>query len=328
MFQLKKENQKRYSLETATLDSKQTTKISQPRVLQSNALENEAIYIFREVVAQFERPVLLFSGGKDSITLVRLAQKAFFPAKIPFPLMHIDTGHNFPETIEFRDKLAKELGVELIIRNVQDSIDQGKVVEETGKYASRNMLQTTTLLDAIEEFKFDACIGGARRDEEKARAKERIFSVRDDFGQWDEKNQRPELFDMLNGQIEIGQNVRVFPISNWTELDVWSYIQKEEIEIPSIYFAHQRNIFERDGLIWSAEDGVVFRAEDEKVEERTVRFRTVGDMSCTAAVLSHADTIDKVVAEIRESKISERGARIDDKRSEAAMEKRKQQGYF
>ncbi len=328
MFQLKKENQKRYSLETATLDSKQTTKISQPRVLQSNALENEAIYIFREVVAQFERPVLLFSGGKDSITLVRLAQKAFFPAKIPFPLMHIDTGHNFPETIEFRDKLAKELGVELIIRKVQDSIDQGKVVEESGKYASRNMLQTTTLLDAIEEFKFDACIGGARRDEEKARAKERIFSVRDDFGQWDEKNQRPELFDMLNGQIEIGQNVRVFPISNWTELDVWSYIQKEEIEIPSIYFAHQRNIFERDGLIWSAEDGVVFRAEDEKVEERTVRFRTVGDMSCTAAVLSHADTIDKVVAEIRESKISERGARIDDKRSEAAMEKRKQQGYF
>lgn len=315
-------------METATIDTKQITRSSKARVLENNALENEAIYIFREVVAQFERPVLLFSGGKDSITLVRLAQKAFFPAKIPFPLMHIDTGHNFPETIEFRDKLAKELGVELIIRNVQDSIDQGKVVEETGKYASRNMLQTTTLLDAIEEFKFDACIGGARRDEEKARAKERIFSVRDDFGQWDEKNQRPELFDMLNGQIEIGQNVRVFPISNWTELDVWSYIQKEDIEIPSIYFAHKRNIFERDGLIWSAEDGVVFRAEDEKVEERTVRFRTVGDMSCTAAVLSYADTIDKVVAEIRESKISERGARIDDKRSEAAMEKRKQQGYF
>ncbi|AIM60791.1 sulfate adenylyltransferase [Cellulophaga lytica] len=293
-----------------------------------NALENEAIYIFREVVAQFEKPVLLFSGGKDSITLVRLAQKAFWPAKIPFPLMHIDTGHNFPETIEFRDKLVKELGVELIVRNVQDSIDQGKVVEETGKYASRNMLQTTTLLDAIEEFKFDACIGGARRDEEKARAKERIFSVRDDFGQWDEKNQRPELFDMLNGTIEIGQNVRVFPISNWTELDVWSYIQKEQIEIPSIYFAHKRNIFLRDGLIWSAEDDVVFRAEDEVVEERWVRFRTVGDMSCTAAVLSKADSIDKVVEEIRDSKISERGARIDDKRSEAAMEKRKQQGYF
>lgn len=294
----------------------------------ANALEHEAIYIMREVAAQFERPVLLFSGGKDSITLVRLAQKAFWPAKIPFPLMHIDTGHNFPETIEFRDKLVKELGVELIVRNVQDSIDQGKVVEETGKYASRNILQTTTLLDAIEEFKFDACIGGARRDEEKARAKERIFSVRDDFGQWDEKNQRPELFDMLNGQIEMGQNVRVFPISNWTELDVWSYIQKENIEIPSIYFAHKRNTFLRDGLIWSAEDDVVFRAEDETVEERMVRFRTVGDMSCTAAVESYADTIDKVVSEIRDSKISERGARIDDKRSEAAMEKRKQQGYF
>nr|WP_192877655.1 MULTISPECIES: sulfate adenylyltransferase subunit CysD [Arenibacter] len=296
--------------------------------MNNNALENEAIYILREVAAQFEKPVLLFSGGKDSITLVRLAQKAFFPAKIPFPLMHIDTGHNFPETIAFRDKLVKELGVELIVRNVQDSIDQGKVVEETGKYSSRNMLQTTTLLDAIEEFKFDACIGGARRDEEKARAKERIFSVRDDFGQWDEKNQRPELFDMLNGQIELGQNVRVFPISNWTELDVWSYIQQEDIEIPSIYFAHKRKIFLRDGFIWSAEDDVVFRADDEKVEERMVRFRTVGDMSCTSAVLSHADTIEKVVGEIRESKISERGARIDDKRSEAAMEKRKQQGYF
>ena len=296
--------------------------------LELNTLESEAIYTFREVVAQFERPVLLFSGGKDSITLVRLAQKAFWPAKIPFPLMHIDTGHNFPETIAFRDKLVKELGVELIVRNVQDSIDEGKVTEETGKYASRNMLQTTTLLDAIEEFKFDACIGGARRDEEKARAKERIFSVRDDFGQWDEKNQRPELFDLLNGKIELGQNVRVFPISNWTELDVWSYIEQEDIEIPSIYFAHKRNIFVRDGLIWSAEDEVVFRADDEIVEKRTVRFRTVGDMSCTAAVESNADTIQKVVAEIRDSKISERGARIDDKRSEAAMEKRKQQGYF
>ena len=297
-------------------------------ILNVNALESEAIYIFREVVAQFEKPVLLFSGGKDSITLVRLAQKAFWPAKIPFPLLHVDTGHNFPETIAFRDKLVKELGVELIVRNVQDAIDQGKVIEETGKYASRNMLQTTTLLDAIEEFKFDACIGGARRDEEKARAKERIFSVRDDFGQWDEKNQRPELFDLLNGRIELGQNVRVFPISNWTELDVWSYIEKENIEIPSIYFAHARDTFFRDGLIWSAQDDVVFRAEDEKIENRIVRFRTVGDMSCTAAVESKADTIEKVVAEIRDSKISERGARIDDKRSEAAMEKRKQQGYF
>ncbi|SDM01941.1 sulfate adenylyltransferase subunit CysD [Kriegella aquimaris] len=313
-------------METTIIDT--PTKTEGLPKLKINALESEAIYILREVAAQFEKPVLLFSGGKDSITLVRLAQKAFYPAKIPFPLMHIDTGHNFPETIEFRDRLVKELGLELIIRNVQDSIDEGKVVEESGKYASRNMLQTTTLLDAIEEFKFDACIGGARRDEEKARAKERIFSVRDDFGQWDEKNQRPELFDMLNGEIEMGQNVRVFPISNWTELDVWSYIEKEDIEIPSIYFAHKRNVFLRDGMIWSAEDEVVFRADDELVEERTVRFRTVGDMSCTAAVFSHADTIDKVVAEIRESKISERGARIDDKRSEAAMEKRKQQGYF
>ncbi|MFT7901390.1 MULTISPECIES: sulfate adenylyltransferase subunit CysD [Tenacibaculum] len=296
--------------------------------IQVGALESEAIYILREVVAQFEKPVLLFSGGKDSITLVRLAQKAFYPAKIPFPLLHIDTGHNFPETIEFRDRLVKELGVELIVRQVQDNIDAGKVKEETGKYASRNMLQTETLLDAIEEFGFDACIGGARRDEEKARAKERIFSVRDDFGQWDEKNQRPELFDMLNGRIDLGQNVRVFPISNWTELDVWSYIQQEQIEIPSIYFAHKRATFIRDGLIWSANDEVVYREEEEEVQERMVRFRTVGDMSCTAAVLSDAIDIDTVVDEIRESTISERGARIDDKRSEAAMEKRKQQGYF
>ena len=294
----------------------------------SNLLENEAIYIIREVAAQFEKPVLLFSGGKDSITLVRLAQKAFYPAKIPFPLMHIDTGHNFSETIEFRDKLVKELDLELIVRKVQDSINQGKVKEESGKYASRNILQTTTLLDSIEEFKFDACIGGARRDEEKARAKERIFSVRDDFGQWDEKNQRPELFDMLNGQIELGQNVRVFPISNWTELDVWSYIEKENIEIPSIYFAHTRKTFIRDGMIWSSNDKVVYREEDEIVEERLIRFRTVGDMSCTAAVLSEASDIATVVQEIRASTISERGARIDDKRSEAAMEKRKQQGYF
>ena len=302
--------------------------IMNTRTLNVNTLESEAIYILREVVAQFEKPVLLFSGGKDSITLVRLAQKAFYPAKIPFPLMHIDTGHNFPETIEFRDKLVKELGVELIIRQVQDNIDAGKVKEETGKYASRNMLQTETLLDAIEEFGFDACIGGARRDEEKARAKERIFSVRDDFGQWDEKNQRPELFDMLNGRIDLGQNVRVFPISNWTELDVWSYIENEKIEIPSIYFAHKRKTFVRDGLIWSANDDIVYRDENEKVEERIVRFRTVGDMSCTAAVVSTAANVATIVDEIRKSTISERGARIDDKRSEAAMEKRKQQGYF
>ena len=297
------------------------------KVLKTNALESEAIYIFREVVAQFENPVLLFSGGKDSITLVRLAQKAFYPGTIPFPLLHVDTGHNFPETIAFRDKLVEELGLNLIVRHVQDAIDEGKVTEETGKYSSRNMLQTTTLLDAIEEFKFDACIGGARRDEEKARAKERIFSVRDDFGQWDEKNQRPELFDLLNGKIEIGQNVRVFPISNWTELDVWSYIEQEQIEIPSIYFSHKRETFVRDGLIWSASK-YVYREEDEEVLERIVRFRTVGDMTCTAAVESEADTIARIVSEIKTSTISERGARIDDKRSEAAMEKRKQQGYF
>ena len=302
--------------------------IMNQEILESNPLESEAIYIFREVVAQFEKPVLLFSGGKDSITLVRLAQKAFYPAKIPFPLLHIDTGHNFPETIEFRDRLTKELGVQLITRNVQDNIDNGKVQEEKGKYASRNMLQTETLLDAIEEFGFDACIGGARRDEEKARAKERIFSVRDDFGQWDEKNQRPEVFDMLNGRIDLGQNVRVFPISNWTELDVWSYIKKENIEIPSIYFAHKRPTFLRDGLIWSADDEIVYREEKEEVKERLVRFRTVGDMSCTAAVLSTATDVSTIVKEIRVSTISERGARIDDKRSEAAMEKRKQQGYF
>ncbi len=296
-------------------------------ILKTNALESEAIYILREVVAQFNKPVLLFSGGKDSITLVRLAQKAFFPAKIPFPLLHVDTGHNFPETITFRDKLVAELGLDLIVRNVQDSIDEGKVVEESGRYSSRNTLQTVTLLDAIEEFKFDACIGGARRDEEKARAKERIFSVRDDFGQWDEKNQRPELFDILNGKIHNGQNVRVFPISNWTELDVWSYIEEENIDIPSIYFSHTRNTFLRDGLIWSQSE-FVYQEEDEEAVERVVRFRTVGDMTCTAAVESFAATIKDVVSEIRVSTISERGARIDDKRSEAAMEKRKQQGYF
>jgi sulfate adenylyltransferase subunit 2 len=297
------------------------------QILENNILESEAIYIFREVVAQFENPVLLFSGGKDSITLVRLAQKAFFPAKIPFPLMHIDTGHNFPETIEFRDKLVEELGLQLIVRYVQDAIDEGKVTEETGRYSSRNILQTTTLLDAIEEFKFDACIGGARRDEEKARAKERIFSVRNDFGEWDEKNQRPEVFDMLNGRIEIGQNVRVFPISNWTELDVWNYIANDKIEIPSIYFSHEREIFERDGLLWTVSEHV-YRDKSEHIETRNVRFRTIGDITCTAAVESDAVGIDEVIREISESSISERGARIDDKRSEAAMETRKQQGYF
>jgi sulfate adenylyltransferase subunit 2 len=291
------------------------------------ALEDEAIYIMREVAAQFEKPALLFSGGKDSIVLVHLARKAFFPAKVPFPMMHIDTGHNFEETIVFRDWLAEETGIRLIVKYVQDSIDQGRVKEETGKYASRNVLQTVTLLDAIEELKLDACIGGARRDEEKARAKERIFSVRDDFGQWDAKKQRPELFDMLNGKINVGENVRVFPISNWTELDVWNYIKEEQLAIPSIYYSHKRKIIERDGLYWPAST-FLNTTEDEIPFEATVRFRTVGDMTCTAAVLSDASDIDTIIEEIKEATISERGARIDDKRSEAAMEKRKNVGYF
>lgn len=290
-------------------------------------LEHEAIYIFREVAAQFEKPALLFSGGKDSITLVHLARKAFYPAKVPFPMLHIDTGHNFPETIEFRDWLADYTGMQLLVRHVQDSIDAGKATEETGKYASRNVLQTVTLLDAIEELKLDACIGGARRDEEKARAKERVFSVRDDFGSWDAKKQRPELFNMLNGKINMGENVRVFPISNWTELDVWNYIREEELALPSIYFSHQRQIIERDGLYWPFST-FLNTTQEEIPFEATVRFRTVGDMTCTAAVLSEADTVDTIISEIKEATISERGARIDDKRSEAAMEKRKKEGYF
>ncbi|MCT4581338.1 MAG: sulfate adenylyltransferase subunit 2 [Flavobacteriales bacterium] len=289
-------------------------------------LESEAIFILREVAAQFNNPALLFSGGKDSITLMRLAQKAFYPNKIPFTIMHVDTGHNFPETIEFRDRLMKELDANLIVKYVQDSIDQNKVVEETGKYASRNALQTVTLLDGIEEMKFDACIGGARRDEEKARAKERIFSVRDDFGQWDSKNQRPELWHFLNGKINHGENVRVFPISNWTELDVWNYIKQEEIEIPSIYYSHKRACFIRDGILFPYSDFI--NMDGEEVFEETVRFRTIGDMTCTAAVQSEAATIDKVIEEIEAAEISERGARIDDKRSEAAMEDRKKAGYF
>jgi sulfate adenylyltransferase subunit 2 len=290
-------------------------------------LEHEAIYILREVAAQFERPAILFSGGKDSITLVKLAQKAFYPGKIPFPLLHIDTGHNFPETIEFRDWLVRQTGAELIVHYVQDTIDQGKVKEETGKYASRNVLQTQTLLDAIEELKLDACIGGARRDEEKARAKERVFSVRDAFGQWDAKKQRPELFGILNGKINIGENVRVFPISNWTELDVWNYIREEQLDIPSIYFSHERQVIERDGLYWPL-SGFLNTTTDEIPFTTKVRFRTVGDMTCTAAVLSEAADLDSVIDEILAATISERGARIDDKRSEAAMEKRKQEGYF
>jgi sulfate adenylyltransferase subunit 2 len=290
-------------------------------------LEDEAIYILREAAAQFERPAILFSGGKDSITLVRLAQKAFYPGRIPFPLVHIDTGHNFPETITFRDWLVKEVGLQLIIGNVQEDIDAKRAIEEKGKFASRNTLQTVTLLRTIQENKFDACIGGARRDEEKARAKERIFSVRDEFGQWDAKNQRPELFDFLNGRINPGENVRVFPISNWTELDVWNYIREEDLAIPSIYFAHERPIIEREGTLWPVSD-FIYRETSEVIQDKRVRFRTVGDMSCTAALTSQAITIDEIIDEILTATLSERGTRLDDKRTEAAMETRKVSGYF
>ena len=290
-------------------------------------LEAESIYILREVAGQFEKPALLFSGGKDSITLVRLAQKAFRPGKFPFPLLHIDTGHNFDETIQFRDHLIQQLGERLIVRYVQDSIDQKKAVEQKGKNASRNSLQTVTLLDAIEEFGFDACIGGARRDEEKARAKERIFSVRDEFGQWDPKLQRPELWSILNGKINKGENVRVFPISNWTELDVWQYIQRENIALPSLYFSHQRNCVKRNGQWMAASPYLNLDAEDQ-IESKQIRFRTIGDITCTAAVESSASTLDAIIDEIQHAKTSERGARIDDKQSEAAMEERKRKGYF
>ena len=290
-------------------------------------LEEESIYIMREVAGQFDNPSLLFSGGKDSITLVRLAEKAFAPSKIPFPLLHVDTGHNFPETIAFRDHLVNSLGAKLIVGYVQDDIDAGLSQDESGRYASRNYLQTTTLLNLIEKHKFDACIGGARRDEEKARAKERVFSVRDDFGQWNEKLQRPELFDMLNGNIHNGENVRVFPISNWTELDVWNYIQREQIQIPSLYYAHERKVFNRDGL-WMPYSDFIQIGENDEVITANVRFRTVGDMTCTAAVLSDAFELDNIIHEISSSSFSERGARIDDKRSEGAMEERKKIGYF
>ena len=290
-------------------------------------LEEESIYIMREVAGQFDNPCLLFSGGKDSITLVRLAEKAFAPTKIPFPLVHVDTGHNFPETIAFRDHLVNSIGLKLIVGYVQNDIDEGLSKDESGRYASRNSLQTTTLLNLIENHKFDACIGGARRDEEKARAKERIFSVRDDFGQWNEKLQRPELFDMLNGNIHNGQNVRVFPISNWTELDVWNYIQREQIQIPSLYYAHERKVFNRDGL-WMPCSDFIQIGENDEVITTNVRFRTIGDMTCTAAILSDAFELENIIHEISISSLSERGARIDDKRSEGAMEERKKIGYF
>ena len=290
-------------------------------------LEAEAIFIMREVASQFEKPVLLFSGGKDSIVMVRLAQKAFWPAKLPFPLMHIDTGHNFPETIEFRDRLVEELGAKLIVRYVQDSIDQGKAVEEKGLNPSRNGLQTITLLDSIEELKFDAAFGGARRDEEKARAKERFFSHRDEFGQWDPRNQRPELWNLFNGKKTMGEHFRVFPLSNWTEMDVWQYIAAENLEIPKIYFSHQRDVVKRDGVLLAKSEFITLM-EGEKYEPRQIRFRTVGDMTCTGSVESPADTLDAIIQEVASAKVTERGGRADDKRSEAAMEDRKKQGYF
>jgi sulfate adenylyltransferase subunit 2 len=298
------------------------------RLSQLDVLEAESIHIIREVAAEFERPVLLFSGGKDSITMLRLAEKAFWPAPVPFPVMHVDTGHNFPEVIEYRDRRVAELGVRLVVASVQDSIDQGRVVEETGKRASRNRLQTTTLLDAIEEHQFDAAFGGARRDEEKARAKERVVSFRDEFGQWDPKNQRPELWNLYNTRIRRGEHVRVFPLSNWTELDIWDYIRREEVEIPSIYFAHTRTVFERDGMLL-ADSPYANRDEDEPAFEAMVRYRTVGDMSCTGAVKSVAATLEQVIEEIAATRITERGqTRADDRSSEAAMEDRKKEGYF
>ncbi len=290
-------------------------------------LESEAIFIIREVASQFERPVLLFSGGKDSIVMARLAQKAFWPAKMPFPLMHIDTEHNFPETIAFRDQFVEQIGARLIIRSVQESIDQGKVAEETGTNASRNNLQTTTLLDAIEEHNFDAAFGGARRDEEKARAKERFFSHRDEFGQWDPKNQRPELWNLLNGKKKPGEHFRVFPISNWTEMDIWQYIAMDNLEIPSIYFSHQREILDRNGILLAKCDFIKLQGH-EAYSERTVRFRTVGDMTCTGAVESTAGRLEEIIQAVASAVVTERGGRADDKRSEAAMEDRKKLGYF
>jgi sulfate adenylyltransferase subunit 2 len=293
-----------------------------------DALESESIHLLREVAAEFERPVLLFSGGKDSVVMLHIAKKAFWPARLPFPIMHVDTGHNFPEVIEFRDSSVKKLDVNLVVASVQASIDTGRVVEETGPRASRNRLQTTTLLDAVEQHGFDAVMGGARRDEEKARAKERFFSFRDEFGQWDPKNQRPEIWSLYNGRHRKGEHIRVFPLSNWTELDIWQYIADEEIELPSIYYAHRRNVFRRDGMLMAVTE-FLQPGEGEEVFEATVRYRTVGDATCTAAVASMAGAIEDVIAEVAASRVTERGAtRADDKFSEAAMEDRKREGYF
>jgi sulfate adenylyltransferase subunit 2 len=290
-------------------------------------LESEAIYVIRETAAQFERPALLFSGGKDSIVMTHLARKAFFPARIPFPLVHIDTGHNFPETLTYRDKMAEQIGARLIVASVQDSIDSGRAVEEKGPNASRNMLQTVTLLDTIETYKFDACLGGARRDEEKARAKERFFSHRDDFGQWDPKNQRPELWNLLNGKKNLGEHFRIFPLSNWTEMDIWQYLAMENIDIPSIYFSHDRECILRDNTILANSPHITIR-EGETIKKMHVRYRTIGDMTCTGAVLSDAANIADIIQEVATSRTTERGTRSDDKRSETAMEDRKKVGYF
>jgi sulfate adenylyltransferase subunit 2 len=295
---------------------------------QLDVLEAESIHIMREVASEFERPVLLFSGGKDSIVMLALAERAFRPAKIPFPVMHVDTGHNFDNVLEFRDRRTDELAVRLIVASVQASIDAGRVVEETGRWASRNRLQTTTLLDAIDDHRFDAVFGGARRDEEKARAKERVFSFRDEFGQWDPKNQRPELWNLYNTRTHRGEHIRVFPLSNWTELDIWHYIEREELEIPSIYFAHRRSVFERDGILL-ADHPFANKADAEVAYEAMVRYRTVGDISCTGAVESTATTLAEVITEIAATRVTERGqTRADDRASEAAMEDRKREGYF
>ena len=290
-------------------------------------LESESIYVLREVAAQFERPVILFSGGKDSIVVTYLAYKAFYPAKIPFPLLHIDTGHNFQETIEYRDSLVQKLGARLVVGSVQESIDTGRVKEEKGYNASRNRLQTTTLLDTIEKYKFDACVGGARRDEEKARAKERFFSHRDEFGQWNPKNQRPELWNNFNGKKNIGEHFRVFPISNWTEMDVWQYIYAEQIPLPSLYFTHSRRCVLRGGVWLAAEPCINLRPDEEVIQQR-VRCRTIGDITCTGLTVSEANSLEDIIAEIAATRITERGGRADDKRSETAMEDRKKEGYF
>jgi sulfate adenylyltransferase subunit 2 len=290
-------------------------------------LEAEAIFVLRETAAQFENPALLFSGGKDSIVMAWLARKAFWPARVPFPLVHIDTGHNFPETIEYRDRFVELLGARLVVGSVQESIDTGRVTEEKGPYASRNRLQTVTLLDTIEKHRYDACLGGGRRDEEKARAKERFFSHRDEFGQWDPKNQRPELWNLFNGRKHIGEHFRVFPLSNWTEMDIWQYIQRENIELPSIYFSHEREVFVRQGQLLAVTDFITV-LPDEIVEKRIVRFRTIGDATCTGAVESIAADLEQVIAEVAAARQTERGTRADDKRSETAMEDRKKEGYF